>query len=182
MENLRLAKKLRSGRVEVEISLGQSRGGTWYYNTRIFRPFRDPRTGEAKKGYTFGQDDVAHVVDIARRAGAWIDGQLANQETRDKPARRSEITWQPHGYARTRLDLNSAGSLVRIADTVLQSAAFQLALAGTRPPLCGEWNPFEMPAAGSHGRGHLANDPCQSWCRVFTELPRCVVHQGPRSP
>ena len=81
MDNQRLIKKLRSGRVDGEISLGQSQGGTWYYNTRIFRPFADPDTGEAKKAYSFGQDDMPHVIDVATRAEAWIDGQLANQQT-----------------------------------------------------------------------------------------------------
>jgi hypothetical protein len=81
MENLRLVKKLRSGRVHAEISLGESQSGTWYYNTRIFRPFCDPHTSEARKAYSFGQDDMAHVVDITTRAEAWINGQLANQQT-----------------------------------------------------------------------------------------------------
>jgi hypothetical protein len=47
MEYQRVVKTLRSGRVEAEITLGQAQGGSWYYNTRLFRSFTDPVTKEA---------------------------------------------------------------------------------------------------------------------------------------
>ena len=79
MEYERLVKTLRSGRIEAEISLGQSRGGTWYYNTRVFRPFTDGASGEVRKSYLFGQGDMPHVINVATRAELWVTEQLENQ-------------------------------------------------------------------------------------------------------
>ena len=81
MEYGRVVKILRCGRVEGEITLGRDALGSWDYQTRLFRSYRNRKKGKTLRAHSFVLADLADLFDVALRAHNWITEQLEKQQT-----------------------------------------------------------------------------------------------------